>query len=166
MTLNQQKLFQNEKVKTIGMVVYLDEFIWYLKDSFDMDRIEIVTEVEPIELNLSQAIPVGLIINEAVTNSIKYAFTDPADARIIVSMSETVGIVNLTIADNGKGFVPTAEAETKSLGIQLIKGLSKEIRGSLSIKGDKGTKVAIQFKKDIITSTEQLMHKELANYEA
>jgi two-component system, sensor histidine kinase PdtaS len=144
----------------------LDEFIGYLKDSLEADRIEFITEVEPIQLNLTQAIPVGLVINEAVTNSIKYAFTDPADARIFVFMNETAGIINLTIADNGKGFIPTEEAETKSLGIQLIKGLSKELRGSLSIKGDNGTKVAIQFKKDIITSTEQIMHKELANYEA
>jgi two-component system, sensor histidine kinase PdtaS len=148
------------------MSVYLDEFIGYLRDSLDADRIEFITEVEPIQLNLTQAIPVGLIINEAVTNSIKYAFTDPVNARIIVSMSETGDIVNLTIADNGKGFTPTEEAETKSLGIQLIKGLSKEIRGSLSIQGDNGTKIAIQFKKDIITSTEQIMQKELKSYEA
>jgi two-component sensor histidine kinase len=81
-------------------------------------------------------------------------------------MNEANGIVNLTIADNGKGFIPTEEAETKSLGVQLIKGLSKEIRGKLSIKGDHGTKIVIQFKKDIITSTEQIMQKELASYEA
>jgi two-component system, sensor histidine kinase PdtaS len=166
MSLIHQKLYQDEDVKSIDMSVYLDEFVQYLRDSFEADRIEFVREVEPIQLNLTQAIPVGLIINEAVTNSIKYAFPDPADARIFVSMNEKAGIVNLTIADNGKGFTPTEEAETKSLGIQLIKGLSKEIRASLSIKGDNGTKVAIQFKKDIITSTEQIMHKELANYEA
>ena len=166
MSLIHQKLYQNEDVKSIDMSVYLDEFIGYLKDSLDAERIEFVTEVEPIQLNLTQAIPVGLIINEAVTNSIKYAFTDPADARIFVFMNETAGIINLTIADNGKGFIPTEETETKSLGIQLIKGLSKEIRGSLSIKGDNGTKIAIQFKKDIITSTEHIMHRELANYEA
>ena len=166
MSLIHQKLYQNEDVKSIDMSVYLNEFIQYLKDSFDVDRIKFVTEVEPIQLNLSQAIPVGLIINEAVTNSIKYAFTDPVEARIFVFMNETAGIVNLTIADNGKGFIPTDEAETKSLGLQLIKGLSKEIRGNLSIKGDNGTKVAIQFKRDIISSTEQVMQKELMGYEA
>jgi two-component sensor histidine kinase len=166
MSLIHQKLYQNEDIRSIDMAVYLDEFIRYLKDSFDVEGIEFITEVEPIQLNLSQAIPVGLIINEAVTNSIKYAFTDTVGARIYVSMNETAGIVSLTIADNGKGFVPTEETETKSLGIQLIKGLSKEIRGSLSIKGDNGTKITIQFKKDIITSAEQVMQKELADYEA
>jgi two-component system, sensor histidine kinase PdtaS len=166
MSLIHQKLYQNEDVKSIDMSVYLEEFIQYLRDSFDTDRIEFVTEVEPIQLNISQAIPVGLIINEAVTNSIKYAFSHSVDARIFISMNEADGIVNLTIADNGKGFIPTEEAETKSLGVQLIKGLSKEIRGSLSIKGDNGTKVAVQFKKDTITSTEQFMQKELASYEA
>ena len=166
MSLIHQKLYQNEDVKSIDMAVYLDEFIQYLRDSFDTDRIEFVTEVEPIQLNLSQAIPVSLIINEAVTNSIKYAFTHSVGGRVIITMNEVKDVVNLTIADNGKGFIPTEEAETKSLGVQLIKGLSKEIRGKLSIKGDHGTKIVIQFKKDIITSTEQIMQKELASYEA
>jgi len=166
MSMIHQKLYQNEDVKSIDMSVYLHEFIQYLKDSFDVDGIEFITKVEPIQLNLTQAVPVGLIINEVVTNSIKYAFTDRVGARIFVSMNETAGIVNLTIADNGKGFIPNPEAETKSLGMQLIKGLSKEIRGSLSIAGDNGTKVAIRFKKDIISLTEQFMQKELANYEA
>jgi two-component system, sensor histidine kinase PdtaS len=166
MSLIHQKLYQNEDVKSIDMSVYLDEFIQYLRDSFDTDRIEFVTEVEPIQLNLSQAIPVSLIINEAVTNSIKYAFTHSVGGRVFISMNEAAGTVNLTISDNGKGFIPTEEAETKSLGVQLIKGLSKEIRGKLSIKGDNGTKVVIQFKKDIIASTEQIMQKEIESYEA
>ncbi len=166
MSLIHQKLYQNEDVKSIDISVYLDEFIRYLKDSFDADGIEFVTKVEPIQLNLSQAIPVGLIINESITNSIKYAFPNQEDARIFVSMHEADGIVNLIIADNGKGFTPTDEAESKSLGIQLIKGLSKEIGGSVFIKADKGTSILIQFKKGIITSTEQIMQKELRGYEA
>ena len=166
MSLIHQKLYQNEDVKSIEMSVYLDEFIQYLKGSFDTENIEFVTEVEPIQLNLSQAIPVSLIINEAVTNSIKYAFTQKTGGQVIITMNEVNGVVSLTIADNGKGFIPTEEAESKSLGVQLIKGLSKEIRGKLSIQGDNGTKVVIQFKKDIISSPEQIMQKELASYEA
>jgi two-component sensor histidine kinase len=147
------------------MSVYLDEFIRYLKDSFDVTRIQLITEVQPIHLNLSQSIPVALIINETVTNSIKYAFTDQADAKILVSMKETEEIINLIIADNGKGFIPNEEAESKSLGIQLIKGLSKEIRAVLSINGDNGTKVTIQFEKETIPSTDKIINKELAAYE-
>ena len=148
------------------MAVYLEEFIGYLKDSFDTNKIEFIINVEPVHLNLSQAIPVALIINEAVTNSIKYAFTDTNESKIFVLMNESADKVNLTIADNGKGFVPNDEIENKSLGIQLIKGLSKEIKGTLSIEGTDGTKLTIQFKKETISSTEQIMQKELAGYEA
>jgi two-component system, sensor histidine kinase PdtaS len=165
MSLIHQKLYQNDDVKSIDMSVYLDEFIRYLKDSFDVTRIQLITEVQPIHLNLSQSIPVALIINETVTNSIKYAFTDQADAKILVSMKETEEIINLIIADNGKGFIPNEEAESKSLGIQLIKGLSKEIRAVLSINGDNGTKVTIQFEKETIPSTDKIINKELAAYE-
>jgi two-component sensor histidine kinase len=165
MSLIHQKLYQNEEIRSIDMSLYLEEFIGYLKDSFDTDKIEFNINVEPVHLNLSQAIPVALIINEAVTNSIKYAFPDTNEGKIFILMNETADIVNLTIADNGKGFVPNNEVENKSLGMQLIKGLSKEIKGTVSIEGIDGTKVIIQFKKETISSTEQIMQKELASYE-
>src|SRR4030095_13910193 len=95
MSLIHQKLYQNEEVRSIDMSLYLEEFIGYLKDSFDTNKIEFITQVAPIHLNLSQAIPVALIINEAVTNSIKYAFPDATDARISISMYETGDIVHL-----------------------------------------------------------------------
>jgi two-component sensor histidine kinase len=166
MSLIHQKLYQNEEIRSIDMSSYLEEFIGYLKDSFDTNKIEFIIKVEPVHLNLSQAIPVALIINEAITNSIKYAFTDINEGKIFVLMNETADKVNLTIADNGKGFVPNDEIENKSLGIQLIKGLSKEIKGTLTIDGSSGTKLTIQFKKETISSTDQIMQKEFASYEA
>lgn len=166
MSLIHQKLYQNEDVSSIDMSVYLDEFIGHLKKSFDVDRIGFVIRVEPIHLNLSQAVPVALIINEAVTNSIKYAFTCVADARINLFMYERDEFVHLTISDNGIGFTPTEDIETKSLGLQLIKGLGREIRGVVSINGNRGTTINIQFKKQTILSTEQFMQKEMETYES
>jgi two-component sensor histidine kinase len=166
MSLIHQKLYQDEEVKSIDMSVYLDEFIGYLKGSFDLDKIAFTVKVDRVHLNLSQAIPVALIINEAITNSIKYAFPGTTDATISVSMYETDDIVHLAIADNGRGFVPNEEMESKSLGIQLIKGLSKEIRGKLSIDGKRGTRITVDFRKDKILSAQQIMQKELLIDEA
>jgi two-component sensor histidine kinase len=151
MSLIHQKLYQNEDLQVIDMSIYLEEFIGYLKDSFDTNNIEFIIKVEPVQLNLQQAIPVALIINEGVTNAIKYAFGNEADAKIWISMSETDTTVKLTITDNGRGFELTEENERKSLGMQLIKGLSKELKGTALIETKDGTKLSIAFKKGPLT---------------
>ncbi|MDH7460521.1 histidine kinase dimerization/phosphoacceptor domain -containing protein [Chitinophagaceae bacterium 26-R-25] len=166
MSLIHQKLYQNEEQRTIDLSLYLGEFIGYLKNSFDTDKIEFIINVEQVHLNLSQAIPVALIINEAVTNAIKYAFVDSDTGKIVISINERTNAVILTIADNGKGIILNDEIENKSLGIQLIKGLTKELRGTVSIDGTKGTRVIVQFKKDPVLSTEPTMQKNLAHDEA
>jgi two-component sensor histidine kinase len=148
MSLIHQKLYQNEDLQLIDMSVYLQEFIGYLKDSFDTQQIEFVIQVEPVSLNLQQAIPVALIINEGVTNAIKYAFGTEADPKIHISMTEAIDKVKLVIADNGSGFELKSEDEEKSLGMQLIKGLGRELKGTVSIDTKTGTSLCIEFSKD------------------
>ena len=159
MSLIHQKLYQNEDLQVIDMSVYLEEFIGYLKDSFDTERIDFIIHVDPVQLNLQQAIPVALIINEGVTNSIKYAFENESEPKIWISMSETDEIVKLTIMDNGRGFEMKAEDEGKSLGMQFIKGLSKELKGTVRIETKGGTKLNIEFKKGSLTRSNGLCKK-------
>jgi two-component system, sensor histidine kinase PdtaS len=150
MSLIHQKLYQNEDLRSIDMSIYLEEFIGYLKDSFDTQKIDFMVQVDPVHLNLQQAIPAALIINEAVTNSIKYAFGNESLPKILISMTEANGMVKLIIADNGKGFEMKEEDEAKSLGMQLIKGLGKELKGTVMIHTKNGTKLIIEFKKESI----------------
>ena len=147
MSLIHQKLYQNEDLQVIDMSVYLEEFIGYLKDSFDTQGIDFIIHVDPVQLNLQQAIPVALIINEGVTNSIKYAFENESEPKIWISMAEMDELVKLSITDNGRGFEMKAEDEGKSLGMQLIKGLSKELKGTINIDTKGGTKLSFEFKK-------------------
>jgi len=147
MSLIHQKLYQNEDLQVIDMSVYLEEFIGYLKDSFDTQGIDFIIHVDPVQLNLQQAIPVALIINEGVTNAIKYAFENESDPKIWISMTEIDETVKLTIKDNGQGFEMNAENEGKSLGMQLIKGLGKELKGTVSIDSKGGTQLIFEFKK-------------------
>jgi two-component sensor histidine kinase len=151
MSLIHQKLYQNEELQVIDMSIYLDEFIGYLKDSFDTEKIDFIIQVEPVYLNLQQAIPVALIINEGVTNAIKYAFDNENEPKICICMTEKDERVKLTIVDNGSGFDLKAEDEGKSLGMQLIKGLSKELKGIVSIETKGGTKLSVEFKKGPLT---------------
>jgi two-component sensor histidine kinase len=120
-------------------------------------------EVEPVRLNLQQAISAALIVNEAVTNSIKYAFSDVASPQIHISMAPAGEKVKLVIADNGRGFQLNAADEGKSLGMQLIRGLSKELLGTVQIETTKGTRFVIEFKPEDIVDP---IHLQIPDYEA
>ncbi|MRG45453.1 hypothetical protein GFS24_10025 [Chitinophaga sp. SYP-B3965] len=147
MSLIHQKLYQVEDVKTIEMNQYLPEFVQYLKDSFGItDKIYFRTEVEPVSLDISVAIPIGLILNEAVTNSIKYAFPGNRKGTIEVIMYHEAGEIVLEIADNGIGIDKNIKDQTlNSLGVELMKGLSEDINGRIDFTSDEGTKITVRF---------------------
>ncbi len=150
MSLIHQELYQLEDVKTIDMSVYLPEFTRYLGDSFGTNgQIRFQLNVEPLKLDVSQAIPIALIINEAVTNSIKYAFPHKRAGIIDITMHRNADDITLIIADNGIGIdLYIAKAPLDSLGLKLIKGLSEDINGDISFENDEGTKIKIVFSVD------------------
>jgi two-component sensor histidine kinase len=159
MSLIHQKLYQSEDVKSIDMGVYLPEFIRYLSDSFDvLDSIHFRLDIEPLKLGVSQAIPLGLIINEAVTNSIKHAFPGKPTGEISVQLHQTEEQITLVIADNGIGMHPEIkDIELDSLGIELMKGLSKDINGEIYFETKKGTKITVVFGIDPLNDINSLL---------
>lgn len=150
MSLIHQKLYQVDNVKSIEMHHYLPEFVQYLKDSFGItDKIYFRTEVEPVSLDVSVAIPIALILNEAVTNSIKYAFPGNRRGAIEVLMYHEAGEIVLEIADNGIGIDKDIKDQTlNSLGVELMKGLSEDINGQIEFSSDEGTKITVRFMAD------------------
>lgn len=152
MSLIHQKLYQVDNVKTIQMNHYLPEFVQYLKDSFGItDKIYFRTEVEPVSLDVSVAIPIALILNEAVTNSIKYAFPGNSKGRIEVIMYNEGGEIVLEISDNGIGIDKNIKDKTlNSLGVVLMKGLSEDINGQIEFSGEGGTMITVRFIADSV----------------
>lgn len=149
MSLIHQKLYQLEHIQTISMAGYIPELVLYLKHSFDnSERIDFHLEIDPVNLDASIAIPIALIINEALTNAIKYAFPDEGPGEITISLHEQGESLKLFVGDNGIGMGKEAiEANIGSLGLQLINGLTKEIHGDISIESSPGVKITIWFKK-------------------
>jgi two-component sensor histidine kinase len=149
MSLIHQKLYQSDDIKTIEMDIYLNEFIQYLDDSFgNPDNIRIIRNIDPIKLNAAQAIPVGLIINEAVTNCFKYAFPDKREGVIHVLLTLSDGWINLVIKDNGTGIknLPaTTDDDIGSLGLELIKGLARDLQGELKVDTHLGMTIYVHF---------------------
>jgi two-component sensor histidine kinase len=103
--------------------------------------------VEPLELDVTLAVPLGLIINEALTNSLKYAFPGDRSGTITLNLKKSDNnSYQLSIADNGIG-LPTGIEPTssRSLGMTLIYGLSKQVGGELSITGSPGVEINLLF---------------------
>ncbi len=152
MSLIHQKLYQVDQVKTIDMSRYLPEFIQYLKQSFGTsNKIIFRLEIEPISLDVSVAIPIALILNEAITNAIKYAFPGDRTGYIQVAMFQAGEETVLEIADNGIGIDENIINQTlNSLGVELMKGLSEDINGRIEFINQDGTKISVRFTTESI----------------
>jgi two-component system, sensor histidine kinase PdtaS len=160
MSLIHQKLYQSDDIKTIDMSAYIPELVQSLQESFDTsNQIKFKLNIDPINLTLSNAVPFGLIINEAVTNSIKYAFPGDRKGEISISMIEDGEQIKLELADNGIGMtLNNYETGQGSLGLRLMKGLSEDIKADISFEVDNGTKVLIIFKRDAMSDQESFLN--------
>jgi two-component sensor histidine kinase len=148
MSMIHEKLYQTENLTSIEISPYIHELVRYLQDSVDPGtHIAFYLDIEPLEMNISHAIPLGLILNEAITNSIKYAFPGSGHGEITVSLEQYApNDFTLTIADNGIGLGPDFNKNRSgSLGLTLIRGLCDDIGGRLNIGGDGGTVISIDF---------------------
>jgi two-component sensor histidine kinase len=105
--------------------------------------------VGPIDLDVQQAVPVGLIINEAITNSFKYAFPFSGDDRITIRLAEIEeDRIMLTIADNGRGMPPDLDpTQHNSFGMLLIGGLTEDLDGDLNIRKQQGIVIDVRFRR-------------------
>lgn len=147
MSLIHQKLYQSDDVATVNMHIYITELIEHLKESYTATAIINSNGVENVDLDISKAIPVGLILNEAITNSIKYAFPNNGQGNISVLMhkDEDRNIV-LIVTDNGVGLpVDFDNNDGGSLGMSLIKGLTAQLNGKIDIISRDGVKIIITF---------------------
>ncbi|AYL95368.1 tetratricopeptide repeat-containing sensor histidine kinase [Mucilaginibacter celer] len=150
MSLIHQKLYQSEDIKTVDMSTYLPEFVGYLNDSIGTgNQVYFELAIEQIKLGVSYAVPLSLIINEAVTNSIKYAFPKSRKGMIKITMKNIEQKVQLIIADNGIGIsTEKINYASSSLGLKLLKGLTEDIQGDISISNENGTTIRIEFEID------------------
>ncbi|WP_129747481.1 sensor histidine kinase [Flavobacterium anhuiense] len=151
MSLIHQKLYNSENISTINMPNYIKELVEYLRESFSLgQRIRFELKIDPLELDVAQAVPLGLILNESITNSIKYAFPDNGTGMIYITLQATSeNKYLLTIADNGVGFdANISNKKINSFGLSLIKGLSDDLDAAFSMENNNGTILKIEFSKE------------------
>ena len=136
MSLIHQKLYQSDNVAVIGMAAYIRELVEYLRDSLCAgQRIRFDLQIEPVDLDVSQAVPLGLILNEAITNALKYAFPGKREGIITILLQkraeEEYGLI---ISDNGIGLpAHLNNHRSGSLGMSLMAGLAEDLDGNFVI---------------------------------
>lgn len=151
-SLMHQKLYMTDIVREIEMRCYIHDLLENFTDTFDLyGRIDFERNLDLIYLHETQAISVGLILNEAVTNAIKYAFPDQNKGKIkVVLKTESLKII-LEISDNGIGLPENFDMDTSStLGTTLIKGLAEQLDGEVSFLNNNGLTVRVEFAKAVI----------------
>jgi two-component sensor histidine kinase len=151
MSLIHQKLYQSDNLANIDMSWYIFELISYMRECFDTDtKINFALETEKVYLDVAQAVPLGLIINEAINNAIKYAFPKDRKGKVTIELKNTgENNYKLVIADNGVGLPENFEdTERNSLGMNLMMGLTDQIDGEFEMKNDSGLTIKITFTKN------------------
>lgn len=147
-SLIHQKLYQSENTSSIAMPQYIDELVSYLRDSFDTgNRILFEQDIAPLNLDVTQAIPLGLIINEGVVNAIKYAFPNGQKGKVNISLQhDGPEYLLLNITDTGVGLPADLDIqEHNSLGFSLVRGLTKQLNGNFTVKTNGGMHIMIRF---------------------
>lgn len=150
-SLLHQKLYRTDIVREIEMENYINDLLNNFCDTFDMQNINFEVDLDPLFLDEAQAVSVGLILNETITNAIKYGFQNHQNGTIFIVMKSIENFkVKLQIKDNGIGFPEDFNAQT-TLGINLITGLAQQLDGEVSFFSDNGAVVQIEFVKNNIS---------------
>ena len=149
MAVVHQRLYQSHDFALISVEDYIRPIATEVLEAFSMrDRIELNLELERISMGIDIAIPCGLIVNELMTNTLQHAFEVSKPGQITVSIvGKGEDTVELIVKDNGRGISDEAvsEKDNRSLGLNLVRLLTDQLRGTLSIDRNHGTCVTIRF---------------------
>lgn len=143
-------LYRSKNLSEIKIKEYLGELVSYISATYNLsERIHVTLKVNVRDsiINLDKAIPCGIIINELMSNSFKYAFANGAAGRISVELvQDKKERYHLVVADNGTGLPPEVDiVNTPTLGLQLVNSLVGQIDGQMDINVTKGTRFDISF---------------------
>ncbi|NND76694.1 MAG: PAS domain S-box protein [Flavobacteriales bacterium] len=150
MSFIHESLYQTKDFNRVDFEDYITGLTKNLLYSYSMlsDHIALDAQVDRLYLSLDQAIPCGLIVNELVSNALKYAFPDDRKGVISVRIFEKKNVIHMEIGDDGVGFPKGFDIKkSDSLGLQLVYTLTEQLDGDIKVSSKKGTKYLIKFEK-------------------
>jgi len=151
MALIHQNLYQSENLVGVDAADYIHKLTDSLVQNYNTsdNDIEITTNIDELKLDIDTIIPFGLMINELISNSLKYAFVDSKiQGKIHIKLVKESNNLVLEVSDNGIGLPKDFEiTKTTSLGYKLIKAFSKKLNAKLELGKNivnQGTKVRLE----------------------
>ena len=151
MALIHEQLYQSNDLSQVNFANYIQNLVEKLSLSYQTKhcQVEIILDVQPVTLSLESAIPCGLLINELVTNSFKYAFPNSQYGAIKIELKlEQKEQIFLKISDNGIGIPNDFDWEdTPSLGLRLVSILADQLEASLEVDCSNGTSFTLIFQE-------------------
>lgn len=150
MAMIHEKLYLSEDLTQINFADYIQNLVSNLFYSYNIKESQIkpIIKIEDVNLNIETAIPCGLIINELISNCLKYAFPNQMKGEIIINLKSIEDKFELVISDNGIGLPENINInKIKTLGLLLVNSLTEQIDGKISIYKKDGTQFKITFKE-------------------
>jgi len=150
MGIIHQKLYQGTNLGSIEMKDYFINLGEGILDTFNAeDKVKIACAMDDLELDVDTAVPIGLIVNELLTNALKYAFPKDAKGQIEISLAKLdAQTLTLKVADNGVGKQQGLAPRGTGFGTQLVSLLTQQLNGKMQEETKNGTSVSFQFKLD------------------
>ncbi len=140
-----QKLYQGTNLGAVEMKDYFLNLSESILDSFGAEqRIDLQLSMENLDLDIDTAVPLGLIVNELLTNCVKYAFPKGEKGTIIIKLNKKNNILRLEVADNGVG--KSGITHGTGFGGQLVSLLTQQLNGKMTEENQNGTKIVFDFK--------------------
>lgn len=147
MAIIHKNLYQHTDLKTISLDNYLEKLCNQLFNSYQITdtHVELKTEMNAVDVDVDQLIPIGLIVNELISNAMKHAFHDTENAQISVKLSSTANNrIELEISDNGVGIMDDMDLDkSESIGMKLIRIFSEKLNSLIEITNKNGTCVTL-----------------------
>lgn len=147
MGIIHQKLYQGDNLGRIDMKDYFINLSEGILDTFNAeDKVKIECAMDNLDLDVDTAVPIGLIVNELLTNALKYAFPDKDNAVINISLEKlSPSMLKLKVRDNGIGKTKGLAPKGTGFGSQLVQLLTQQLNGEMSERIDKGTYIEFNF---------------------
>ncbi len=146
MSIIHEKLYQGENLSTIEMKDYFLNLGNYVIHMFGAEEcVELRCDMDAIEVDVDMAIPIGLIVNELLTNALKYAFPDGRKGYISISLTQKNNLLLMKVADNGVGRRQEKSPESKGFGSELVRLLTRQLEGKMRLDMQQGTTIQFEF---------------------
>lgn len=150
MALIHEKLYQSKDLASIDMGRYIKVFVPHLFHTYEVKagKVSLNMKCDNVELDITQAIPCGLIINELVSNSIKHGFPGGRKGEISIGLCKDREKIIFTVKDNGTGLPPDFNIrKCKTMGFQVINDLVAQLKADMNYKQNNGIEFEISFNR-------------------